>query len=263
MRRTTIAVAKLRSSLNIQVAKRVYMAQGIIAVEDTFSIQHLTLQSPIVSSLSSTKQQLHFFNEYNTMGGAPPRPTGLPRDCSAVSDLCPVEGTIYGYTPSLPANAAFAGFFGIAMIINLIYGIRYKTWTYMVALSLGCLAECGGYVGRVLMHNNPWNDMAFNIQIVLLIFAPSFLAAGIYLTLKHIVLQFGQEWSRLRPGWYTYIFIACDVSSLAMQSAGGAMAAMADPGEKIGDIGTNLMIAGIIWQVVGKINITLMSSYVN
>jgi hypothetical protein len=37
-----------------------------------------------------------------------------------------------------------------------------------------------------------------------------------------------------------------------MQSAGGAMAAMADPGENIGDIGTNLMIAGIIWQVVGK-----------
>jgi hypothetical protein len=37
-----------------------------------------------------------------------------------------------------------------------------------------------------------------------------------------------------------------------MQSAGGAMAAMADPGEKIGDVGTNLMIAGIIWQVVGK-----------
>jgi hypothetical protein len=185
------------------------------------------------------------------MGGAPPRPTGLPRDCSAISDLCPVEGTIYGYTPSLPANAAFAGFFGIAMILNLIYGIRYKTWTYMTALTLGCLAECGGYVGRVLMHNNPWNDMAFNIQIVLLIFAPSFLAAGIYLTLKHVVLQFGSEWSRLRPAWYTYVFIACDVSSLAMQSAGGAMAAMADPGEKIGDIGTNLMIAGIIWQVVG------------
>jgi hypothetical protein len=186
------------------------------------------------------------------MGGAPPRPTNIPRGCDAISDLCPVEGTIYGYFPSLPANAFFAGFFGIAMIINIFFGIRYKTWTYMVAVALGCLAECVGYVGRVLMNDNPWNDMAFNIQIVLLIFAPSFLAAGIYLTLKHVVLQFGKEWSRLRPNWYTYVFITCDVSSLAMQSAGGAMAAMADPGENIGDIGTNLMIAGIIWQVVGK-----------
>jgi hypothetical protein len=84
------------------------------------------------------------------------------------------------------------------------------------------------------------------------IFAPAFLAAGIYLTLKHVVIQFGAEWSRLRPNWYTYIFIACDISSLAMQSAGGALAATADSGESIGDVGTNLMIAGIIWQVVGK-----------
>jgi hypothetical protein len=123
----------------------------------------------------------------------------------------------------------------------------------MIALGLGCFAESVGYAARILMHINPWNKMAFNIQVVLLIFAPSFLAAGIYLTLKHIVMQFGEGWSRLRPSSYTYVFIACDVSSLAMQSAGGAMAATADPGEKIGDIGTKLMIAGIIWQVVGKI----------
>ncbi|KAF2828895.1 sphingoid long-chain base transporter RSB1 [Ophiobolus disseminans] len=184
------------------------------------------------------------------MGGAVPRPSIIPQGCESVNATCPVEATIYGYHPSLPANAFFAGFFGLAMLVQLFYGIKYKTWTYMAAVALGCLAECVGYVGRVMMNDNPWNDMAFNIQIVLLIFAPSFLAAGIYLTLKHVVLQFGAEWSRLRPGAYTWIFVSCDVSSLAMQSAGGAMAAMADPGEKIGDIGTNLMIAGIIWQVV-------------
>lgn len=86
----------------------------------------------------------------------------------------------------------------------------------------------------------------------IVIFAPAFLAAGIYLTLKHIVIQFGSQWSLLKPNWYTYIFIACDVLSLVMQSAGGALAATADPGENIGDIGTDIMIAGIIWQVVGK-----------
>lgn len=83
------------------------------------------------------------------------------------------------------------------------------------------------------------------------IFAPAFLAAGIYLTLKHVVIQFGQEWSRLRPSWYTYLFIAADLLSLVMQSAGGALAATADPGESLQDVGTNIMIAGIIWQVVG------------
>ncbi|KAF1837331.1 RTA1-domain-containing protein [Decorospora gaudefroyi] len=137
-----------------------------------------------------------------------------------------------------------------ALLIQLFFGIRYKTWTYMIALVLGCLAECGGYIARVVMHNNPYSSIGFQVQIVLLIFAPAFLAAGIYLTLKHVVIQFGETWSRLRPAWYTYIFIACDISSLVMQSAGGALAATADPGESIGDVGTNVMIAGIIWQVV-------------
>lgn len=89
-------------------------------------------------------------------------------------------------------------------------------------------------------------------QIVLLIFAPAFLAAGVYLILKHAVIQFGTEWSRIRPAWYTYIFIACDVSSLVLQSAGGAIAATADNDQSASDIGTDIMIAGIIWQVVGE-----------
>jgi hypothetical protein len=196
------------------------------------------------------------------MGGAPPR-VKVPKGCKDISDLCPVEGTIYGYEPSLIFNAVFAGLFGLALLIHLYYGIRYKTWTYMVALGLGCFAESAGYAARVLMHFNPWNKMAFNIQVVLLIFAPSFLAAGIYLTLKHIVLQFGKEWSRLRPSWYTYVFIACDVSSLAMQSAGGAMAATADPGEKLQQVGTDLMFAGIIWQVVGEFRFSVGSNVAN
>lgn len=184
------------------------------------------------------------------MGNPPPRPD-VVGPCTAISAACPVEATLYGYYPNLGANAFFAAFFGVAFIINVFLGIRHKTWTYMIALCLGCIAECIGYIGRILMHNNPWDDNAFIIQIVLLIFAPAFLAAGIYLTLKHVVIQFGASWSRVAPRWYTYIFIGCDITSLVMQSAGGALASTADPGAKIGDVGTDLMIAGIIFQVVG------------
>lgn len=184
--------------------------------------------------------------------GAPPRVPVSPL-CTSVSPECPVEGTIYGYAPNLGVNAFFAGFFGIAFILQLAFGIRYKTWTYMIGVGLGCLAECIGYIGRIMMHNNAYNDTGFIIQVVLLIFAPAFLAAGIYLTLKHVVIQFGEEWSRVRPAWYTYIFITCDITSLLMQSAGGALAATADRGAKAADIGTDLMIAGIIWQVISKL----------
>lgn len=160
---------------------------------------------------------------------------------------------MYGYYPSLGWNAFFAAAFGLACLLQVGLGIRYKTWTYMIGVGLGCLGECLGYIGRVMMHNNPYDDGGFTLQIVLLIFSPAFLAAGIYLVLKHVVLSFGTSWSRLRPAWYTYIFIACDITSLVLQSAGGAVAATAeDSDRKTLDAGTDIMIGGIIFQVVGK-----------
>lgn len=182
---------------------------------------------------------------------APPPHVNVPDSCKAVGPDCPIEGTIYGYWPSLEWNAFFAAFFAVACIVQVVLGIRYKTWTYMIGVGLGAVAECVGYIGRVLMSHNPYDETAFQIQIVLLIFAPAFLAAGVYLTLKHAVISFGAEWSRIRPAWYTYIFIACDISSLILQSAGGAIAATAaDNDQSTSDIGTDIMIAGIIWQVV-------------
>lgn len=165
--------------------------------------------------------------------------------CTEVSlPNCPVERTIYGYYPSLPANAFFCAWFGLFLILNLIFGIRYKTWTYMLALGLGCVTEAIGYIGRIMMHYNPWSAVGFQIQICCIILGPAFNSAAIYLTLKHITLTFGPEYSILKPAWYTYIFIACDLVSLVLQAIGGGMAATADDDKHQQDLGTNIMITG-------------------
>ncbi|CAO2658308.1 Nn.00g060310.m01.CDS01 [Neocucurbitaria sp. VM-36] len=177
-------------------------------------------------------------------------PPPAPNFCIEVGPDCPVEGTLYGYYPSIGANAFFAAFFGICLIVQLGLGIRYKTWTFMIALTLGCLGELIGYIGRILLWNNPFDELGFQIQICCLIISPAFVSAGIYLTLKHIVISFGESWSRLRPAWYTYIFIAGDILSLVLQGAGGGIAATADAGSSMQDVGTDLMIAGVIFQVV-------------
>ena len=106
-----------------------------------------------------------------------------------------------------------------------------------------------GYVGRILLHNNPWSNDGFEIQICCLIIAPAFIAAGIYLTLKHIVLEFGSDFSRLRPKYYTWIFILCDLFSLILQGAGGGIAATANKNVALQHTGNDLMMAGIVWQV--------------
>ncbi|KAF9699448.1 hypothetical protein EKO04_002093 [Ascochyta lentis] len=179
-----------------------------------------------------------------------PIPPPAPGFCTQVTPECPVEGTIYGYYPSIGWNSAFAGFFGLALLINVFLGIRYRTWSFAIAMSLGCIGELVGYIGRIIMWNNPFDEAGFQMQICCLIIAPAFVSAAIYLTLKHIVRSFGDDWSRVRPGWYTWIFIGCDLLSLVLQGAGGGMAASADFGSELQDVGTDLMLAGVIFQVV-------------
>ena len=106
-----------------------------------------------------------------------------------------------------------------------------------------------GYVGRIMLHTNPWSGNGFDIQICCLIIAPAFIAAGIYLTLKHIVLETGTSFSRLKPRLYTWTFILADFFSLVLQGAGGGIAATANKGSNGQVVGNDLMMTGIVWQV--------------
>lgn len=104
--------------------------------------------------------------------------------CINVNPNCPVEGTIYGYYPNLGGNAFFIALFALLTLCNAGLGLKSRTWTYLIALFFGSLGEALGYVGRVMLHDNPWDGNGFNIQICCLIIAPAFIAAGVYLTLK-------------------------------------------------------------------------------
>ena len=172
------------------------------------------------------------------------------QDCLSVSDACPVSATIYGYYPSLPANAFFCAFFGITLIANLILGTLTKTWTFMIALALGSLTECIGYTGRILLHQNPWSNAGFEIQICCLIMAPAFISAAIYLTLKHLTLCFGPHLNRFPARYYTWAFISADILSLILQGSGGGIAATANDGSNMLNVGTDMMLTGIVLQVV-------------
>ena len=203
----------------------------------------------------------------------PPQPTTLPptqystNNCTEVSIYCPVEFTIYGYYPNLAANAFFLAFFALAAGVQLCFGIRYKSWTYLIALVLGCVAEAIGspissqlccrswltstigYAGRLILQNNPWSSTGFQIQICCLIIAPAFITAGVYLTLKHITLEVGAQFSRIQPRLYTWIFCLADLFSLILQGTGGGIAATADYGSSMQNVGNDLMMTGIVWQV--------------
>lgn len=93
-------------------------------------------------------------------------------NCTSVTPECPIAATTYGYRPNLGGNIFFAVIFGICAIYNLIIGIKSRQLMFTIALAGGSLMEMIGYIGRLLMHQNPWDNSGFETQIICLILAP-------------------------------------------------------------------------------------------
>ncbi|CAG9948029.1 unnamed protein product [Clonostachys rosea f. rosea IK726] len=168
-------------------------------------------------------------------------------DATCTLDTCPVDWSIYSYRPSLPGNATLLALFGVVGIIHTYLGIRWKSWGFMVGMQLGCISEIIGYIGRIMLYNNPWSFIGFMIQIVCLTIAPVFFTASIYVTLSKTIVHLAPELSRFKPQLFYWIFIPADVVCLALQAAGGAMSTNSDGGD---NTGVNISMAGLALQVV-------------
>lgn len=127
------------------------------------------------------------------------------RYCTEVTPECPVEYTTYGYYPSLGGNIVLLVIFALCFFGQIAIGWKTKVRAFTTVVAIGCGLEAIGYGGRLMMNENPWSSDGFKMQVCCLILAPSFLAAGFYLTVKHLVIYLGRESSRLAPRWYTWI----------------------------------------------------------
>lgn len=122
--------------------------------------------------------------------------------CTAIGPDCPADGSSLGYAPNMAASIVFLGIFSISLVAHAALGWKYKTWTFLIAMALGSSSEMVGYLGRILMHNNPYklstlvfdpsdprsaaDPTRFLVQIVCLTMAPAFYSAGLYLCLSRM-----------------------------------------------------------------------------
>lgn len=197
-------------------------------------------------------------------------------------ELCPVEYSVYGYRPSLVANIVLIALYSVAIAIHTYLGIRWKQWWFMGCMVAGGVNAVLGYVGRLLMYQNPFNFVAFMIQIskssslqrrgrtntfsslrdhrarVLLrrhLHNPRHVVSAqpaISVRLRpaadlYRITQFSPELSRFDPKLFYYIIIPCDIVSLVLQAAGGGLSSKSS-GQST--IGVDLAIAGMAFQVV-------------
>jgi hypothetical protein len=192
-------------------------------------------------------------------------PTIPDQDCTL--STCSLLQAHYQYLPSLAGNSLYLAIFSVILVAQIYLGLRSRAWGFLGGMFGGLVLEIIGYVGRIQMHSNPFSDDPFLMcvhsnpttttisltancrSLVTLTIAPAFLTASIYLCLARIVVVVGADLSRVKPRTYTLLFMTCDFLSLLLQAAGGAIASAANT-KSTSDIGVNIMITGLSFQVV-------------
>lgn len=150
---------------------------------------------------------------------------------------------------SRPANIIFLVVFAftVAYMLAMLWKSRYH-W-FNVTFVAGYILEFLGFLGRVLSFSDMTNMDFYIMQLVCLTIAPAFIMGGIYFLFAQLVVVHGRPYSLLKPLWYSYIFITCDIISLVIQAGGGGSASIASQNGEDASPGTNTMIAGIAFQV--------------
>lgn len=159
------------------------------------------------------------------------------------------EQNLYDTTLNRPANIIYLVVFFIQFVYFLVMVWKSRFHWFNITFICGYGLEFAGFLGRVLSFSDNTNKDFYLLQFVTLTIAPAFIMAGIYFLFAQCVVIFGRKYSMLKPMWYSYFFIGCDVLSLIIQSIGGAMASTASSSNEDPTTGKNVMIVGIVFQV--------------
>ena len=125
------------------------------------------------------------------------------------------------FEPSLPASIIFLSAFSILVVTNVLTAIRYKTPLYSASLIVGLLVEILGFASRVLLREDSMAVAFFAIYMASTIIGPTFISASIYMTLPHLMVIYGQDFSLVtRPLFLNMFFLTFDVFTLAFQGVG-------------------------------------------
>lgn len=112
--------------------------------------------------------------------------------------------------------------------------------------------ETVGYVGRILSameSPGPYDKIPYIIQSLLLLLAPLFFAASIYMELGRIVQMVGGETKLfIRLNWLTKIFVIGDVVTFLIQASGSSMAASSKA--TMANASKYIVIGGLFLQIL-------------
>jgi hypothetical protein len=169
------------------------------------------------------------------------------------------------YVPSKVAAYAYLALFAIGGLIHFILMFPMRA-VFFIPLIIGCISKClvllgqepyskfsttveaGGYYFRSSSSDNPRKILPFVLQGLLILAAPPFLAATIYMTLGRIIRNLKAEaCSLIAPRWLTKLFVLGDIVCFVSQILGSIMRASDDL--ETNQRGSHIVLAGLIVQV--------------
>ncbi|PYH73150.1 RTA1 domain-containing protein [Aspergillus vadensis CBS 113365] len=154
----------------------------------------------------------------------------------------------YPYTPSETAGYAFMAIFGLATLVHFAMMFPYRA-AYFIPLVIGGICETFGYYGRAWSHQGRTLIGPWALQEMLILCAPPFIAATVYMILGRMIVAFAAEHhSVIRPKWLTKIFVLNDVICFLTQIGGAGVQVTGD--EHLMKTGIKAVLAGLIFSLV-------------
>ncbi|KAF7891437.1 uncharacterized protein EAF02_001762 [Botrytis sinoallii] len=142
-------------------------------------------------------------------------------------------GVYFTYNPSEPAAYGFTALFALLTLAHIIYMFPLRSW-YFISFILGGICETFGYYGRSECHDNI-NDLGpWILQMILILGAPTFLAASVYMTLARLTIALGaEEHSMISP--------RCQFLGAGVQASGDATVIA---------VGNKVILGGLVFQII-------------
>ncbi|KAI9856832.1 MAG: hypothetical protein M1824_005205 [Vezdaea acicularis] len=156
----------------------------------------------------------------------------------------------YRYKPSVAAATVFIALFLLLTAIHSTQLLRWRTW-YFLPFLVGGFLEWMGYIGRIISsYETPnWTLVPYTWQALLLLLAPAFFSASIYMTLGRIILMVdGEGLALLSRRYLTKVFVTGDIVFLVLQAIGGGI--MSHGTLHTLSLGSTIIVIGISIQIL-------------
>ncbi|PVI08236.1 hypothetical protein DM02DRAFT_690747 [Periconia macrospinosa] len=179
--------------------------------------------------------------------------------CAALT----TQGSVWTFCPSLGADVLFCVLFALTTVAHIAQMIWYKKW-YSSVIVISAALQTTSYIIRGINIQQPSQSTLYIIWFVLMMIAPIWLNAYVYMVLGRMIYNFTTEATLLHIKAWTFgmIFVVLDIIAFFVQVIGAIVAASSSiMGGNLGSVGLDIYMGGCGFQqlcILGFLTYTIL-----